>query len=107
MTYNEIDFFKDWESHWGKMDKRWIKDFLSHESLPIILSYDPKLIKYAITRSRKLETIAKYLKYRVEAKGDSVTTSNPGSMQQAINVVFKARMNEPGLPAEDWWREQS
>ena len=106
MTYNEIDFFRDWESHWGKMDKKWIKDFLSHDSLPIILSYDPKLVKYAITRARKLESIAKYLKNRVEIKDSSVTTPKPGSMQQATNVVFKARMNEPGLPSEDWWREQ-
>lgn len=106
MTYNEVDFFKDWESHWGKLDKKWIKDFLSHKSLPLILTFEPNLIKYAITRARKLENIAKYLQYRTEVKNDSDSRPKPGSMQQAIDVVFKQRINEPGLPSDDWWREK-
>jgi hypothetical protein len=112
MKYSEEDFYQEWQRCFGNLEEKWKPLFLAHPSLSLILRFDSKLIQIALSKHKKLESIATYLdatsypeshnKQQVKSK----ELDPPGSMQQAVNVSYKNNKLDPKLPDSDWWREQ-
>ena len=106
MIYGPNEFLNDWQEHWGVLDDKWIEKFLSHDSIPEILTYDRTVILNAIRKSRKLFRIAKYLESKNRVSGRAQLRKHNDSMQQAADASFKNSLYDPKLPSDDWWRDQ-
>jgi hypothetical protein len=112
MKYSEEDFYHEWQRCFGNLEEKWKPLFLAHPSLSFILRFDSKLIQIALSRHKKLESIASYLdvtsypeshnKQQVKSK----ELDPPGSMQQAVNVSYKNNKFDPKAHDSDWWLEQ-
>jgi hypothetical protein len=112
MKYSAEDFYQEWQRCWGNLEESWQPLFVAHPSLSFILRFDSRLIQIALSKHKKLESIATYLdatsypepKNKQQVKANSFDP--PGSMQQAVNVSYKNSKLDPKLPDSDWWREQ-
>jgi hypothetical protein len=112
VTYSQQKFLDDWQEYWGQLDAKWLPTFLNHQSLEVILGFDRKLVLIAITKSRKLIGIAKYLEVKSrdrasnEAQTAPIIQRSDRDIQAAIRAGYLNSKYDPKIPDNDWWREQ-
>lgn len=113
MKYSADDLYQEWQQCWGNLEEKWKPLFLTHPSISSILRFDTKLIQIALSKHKKLESIATYLdataypESKIERPKQAKSFDPPGSMQQAVNVSYKNNKLDPKIPDGDWWREQN